>query len=98
MRFQASLCFGAHIAFPLALISRSGRMADYDGTQTGEGRETTASSLTPSDAPGRARETVLGNCARCGSGDKLKFCSRCQAVRYCGPECQKADVRGAAMG
>lgn len=34
---------------------------------------------------------VLGNCARCGSGDKLKFCSRCQVVRYCGPVCQKAD-------
>ena len=36
--------------------------------------------------------TVLGNCARCGSGDKLKFCSRCQAVRYCSSVCQAADV------
>ena len=43
-----------------------------------------------SDAP--ARETVLGNCVRCGSSDKLKFCSRCQAVRYCSSECQKDDV------
>ena len=42
-------------------------------------------------APGR--ETVLGNCVRCGSADRLKFCSRCQVVRYCSPDCQKADVR-----
>ena len=47
-------------------------------------------------APGR--ETVLGNCVRCGSSDKLKFCSRCQAVRYCGPVCQKADVSTARAG
>ena len=44
------------------------------------------------------RETVLGNCARCGSGDKLKFCSRCQVVRYCGRECQAADVSGRGRG
>ena len=43
-------------------------------------------------APRGARETVLGNCTRCGSADRLKFCSRCQAVRYCGPDCQRADV------
>ena len=51
---------------------------------------------------------MLGNCVRCGSAEKLKFCSRCQAVRYCGAECQKADVsakgglvskgRGEALG
>ena len=39
-------------------------------------------------------DPVLGICFRCGSGDKLKFCSRCQLVRYCGPDCQKADVSG----
>ena len=44
------------------------------------------------------RETLLGNCVRCGSSDKLKFCSRCQAVRYCGPVCQKADVSTARAG
>ena len=38
------------------------------------------------------RETVLGNCAVCGSSERLKFCSRCNAVRYCGPACQKDDV------
>ena len=43
---------------------------------------------------GAPRETVLGNCARCGSDERLKFCSRCQAVRYCSSDCQKADVRG----
>ena len=53
-------------------------------------------SVTPVAAAAAAASaapvTVLGNCARCGSGDRLKFCSRCQAVRYCGPDCQKADV------
>ena len=44
----------------------------------------------------KTRETVLGNCARCGSGDKLKFCSRCNTVRYCSSDCQKADVSGRA--
>ena len=46
-------------------------------------------------APGAdLRETVLGNCARCGSGARLKFCSRCQVVRYCSSDCQKNDVSG----
>ena len=49
-----------------------------------------AATAAPTNAP---RETVLGNCARCGSAEKLKFCSRCQAVRYCGRECQLVDVR-----
>ena len=49
-------------------------------------------------APAAPRESVLGNCARCGSDRKLKFCSRCQLVRYCGLECQKADVRGGRVG
>ena len=53
-------------------------------TPSGEGAASAAS-------PPRS---VLGNCARCGSSNRLKFCSRCQAVRYCGSECQKADVRG----
>ena len=61
-----------------------------------------AASTAPGPAPretvsraspaGAARETVLGNCARCGSGDRLKFCSRCNAIRYCSPDCQKDDV------
>ena len=52
-----------------------------------------AASAAEASAPGPApRKTVLGNCARCGSGDRLKFCSRCQVVRYCGPACQTADV------
>ena len=50
-----------------------------------------AAVAAPEGAP---RETVLGNCAFCGSGERLKFCSRCQAVRYCSSDCQKADVRG----
>ena len=53
-------------------------------TQAGGG-----AAASPGSVP---RATVLGNCARCGSGDKLKFCARCQAVRYCGRECQTADV------
>ena len=48
--------------------------------------------------PSSGRETVLGNCARCGSADRLKFCSRCNAVRYCSPDCQQADVRGRGEG
>ena len=44
------------------------------------------------EAPGDAPRTVLGNCARCGAADRLKFCSRCQVVRYCSSDCQKADV------
>ena len=56
----------------------------------------TAAAASPKTAP---RETVLGNCARCGSSDRLKFCSRCQAIRYCSPDCQKADVsRGIRKG
>ena len=38
-----------------------------------------AAASAPEGAP---RETILGNCALCGSGERLKFCSRCQAVRY----------------
>ena len=53
----------------------------------------TAAAATTATLPAPLRETVLGNCALCGSGDKLKFCSRCNAVRYCGPACQKDDVR-----
>ena len=48
-----------------------------------------AGAAAPSDAP----RTVLGNCASCGSSDRLKFCSRCQKVRYCSSDCQKANVR-----
>ena len=55
-------------------------------------------SVTPVAAAAAAASaapvTVLGNCARCGSGDRLKFCSRCNAVRYCSSDCQKADVSG----
>ena len=42
-----------------------------------------ATASAPGDGP---RETVLG------SADRLKFCSRCQAVRYCSSACQKDDV------
>ena len=62
-------------------------MAATPSTSSSGGGTPTAIPLT---AP---RETVLGNCVRCGSSERLKFCSRCQAVRYCGPACQKADVR-----
>ena len=55
--------------------------------------EAPSASMAAAAAAAAPRETVLGNCARCGSGDKLKFCSRCQTVRYCGSACQKADVR-----
>ena len=48
---------------------------------------------SPPEATGGTSKTVLGDCGRCGSTDTLKFCSRCHAVRYCGPACQKADVR-----
>ena len=50
--------------------------------------------------PGRwpLDQTVLGDCARCGSIERLKFCSRCQAVRYCGSDCQNADVSGGFGG
>ena len=50
------------------------------------------------DSESAPRKTVLGNCARCGSGDRLKFCSRCQVVRYCSPDCQKDDVSVAKGG
>ena len=61
------------------------------GEGPNEAPSTTEAAAT-GDAALPPRETVLGNCARCGSGERLKFCSRCQAVRYCGPGCQKADV------
>ena len=69
-------------------------MADHGGYLPGGGGppgQPPVSAVSPT-APSRA--TVLGNCARCGSGERLKFCSRCNAVRYCGPECQKSDVSG----
>ncbi|KAH9921635.1 uncharacterized protein B0H18DRAFT_1020599 [Fomitopsis serialis] len=33
-------------------------------------------------------------CAKCGKTDgSLKICSKCHAVKYCSPECQRADWR-----
>ena len=58
-----------------------------------EATAVTVTSEGPEASSGDAPRTVLGNCARCGSGDRLKFCSRCQVARYCSSDCQKADVR-----
>ena len=58
--------------------------------EEGPSDSSSSAAAAPLNAP--PRETVLGNCARCGSGDRLKFCSRCQAVRYCGRVCQPDDV------
>ena len=81
----------------VSAVEGPGRQPD-DETQAAKGGASTAAAAGadpsgpgPSIAGG---ETVLGNCARCGSGERLKFCSRCQAVRYCSSNCQKADVRG----
>ena len=71
------------------LLERAELEALYWRLQEGEA-STSEAAAAAFPAP---RETVLGNCALCGSGDKLKFCSRCNAVRYCGPACQKDDVR-----
>ncbi|KAF7308148.1 hypothetical protein HMN09_00662500 [Mycena chlorophos] len=42
-----------------------------------------------------SRDVVKGTCARCMKAEddelKLKQCAKCQAVRYCSKECQKAD-------
>ena len=68
----------------------------WAGGRSPQSPEEEAPSTSGGDAAAAAaarRETVLGNCARCGSADRLKFCSRCNAVRYCSPDCQKADVR-----
>ena len=73
------------------LLERAEFEALFWRLQEGEAPTAAAATTAPSEAP---RETVLGNCALCGSGDRLKFCSRCQAVRYCSSDCQKADVRG----
>ena len=51
----------------------------------------------PAAAAAVGAAAVLGNCARCGSSDRLKFCSRCQVVRYCSPACQKEDVSGGTL-
>ena len=78
-----------------------GRMSARGGTRPApeEGSRPhdppSASAAAVPDAP---RETVLGNCARCGSSEKLKFCSRCHTVRYCGPACQRADVSAGSGG
>ena len=75
-------------------LGLQGRMASRGSSaRPGEGPNE-----APSTSEGAVRETVLGNCTRCGSGERLKFCSRCQAVRYCSPDCQKADVRGRGEG
>ena len=52
-----------------------------------------ASRRRPPTAPARPPMAPPGRpCVLCGSSERLKFCSRCQVVRYCGPKCQQADV------
>jgi hypothetical protein len=41
------------------------------------------------------QQNAAGACAACGAragqpGVRLKMCSRCKGVRYCGPQCQRA--------
>ena len=43
-------------------------------------------------------DSILGDCAHCGARARLKFCNRCQVTRYCGRDCQTADVRGEKGG
>ena len=39
-----------------------------------------------------ASETALQSCFRCGlQQPKLRRCSKCKTVWYCGPDCQKKD-------
>ena len=82
------------------LLERAEFEALYWRLQEGEAPPATlGAEAVAAAAPGAIpRETVLGNCVRCGSGDRLKFCSRCQVVRYCSSECQKADVSGRGVG
>ena len=70
------------------------------GVRPGEGPGGSSPPQSPeaTAAASTAAATVLGNCARCGSGDRLKFCSRCQVVRYCSSDCQKTDVSGRGGG
>lgn len=35
--------------------------------------------------------STLPSCAHCGAPDAPALCSRCKAVNYCGPDCQRAD-------
>ena len=74
------------------LLERAEFEVLYWGLQEGEAPAATSGAAAAVSPGAAARETVLGNCVRCGSGDRLKFCSRCQLVRYCSPDCQKADV------
>ena len=38
-----------------------------------------------------AKAATSKRCAICGAGGKLKKCSGCHTVRYCGADCQQAD-------
>ena len=52
------------------------------------------SSSRTSASPGRCGGPVVRACAHCGTRTekcKLKECSACRSVRYCGKACQKAD-------
>ena len=62
-----------------------------------EERRTTAGASS-SSAPPSPTESLLGDCAYCGARARLKFCTRCQVTRYCGRDCQKADVRAVQGG
>lgn len=42
------------------------------------------------NASANSAQTELHQCAQCSKTGQFMRCSRCQAVRYCSPECQKA--------
>lgn len=43
--------------------------------------------------PGGQPAVAASLCAACGKDLAASLCSRCKAVRYCGPECQRAHWR-----
>ena len=54
--------------------------------------------LTLQQQPGKAHSAApsFGTCSNCGKSDRdgktlLRWCTKCNSVRYCSKECQRAD-------
>ena len=60
--------------------------------------EAAIAKLTLQQQPGKAHSAApsFGTCSNCGKSDRdgktqLRWCTKCNSVRYCSKECQRAD-------